>query len=185
MRLDEFMPLWHFSEFHQTLVAAEPEAVYEAARRVDLGSSPVVKPLLFLRELPMRLFVRGFERPGLRGTLDEMLALGFIQLADDPPQEYVFGLAGRFWVLSPELHRLTPHEFTAFDQPGQAKVAANLLVTPLGQSTCRLSTETRVQCLDSKAMRQFRRYWLMIRLFSGFIRLEWLRFIKREAERRA
>jgi hypothetical protein len=184
MRLDDFMPQWHFNEYHQAMVAARPEKVYDAARRVDLGRSPLVRPLLIMRELPMRLFQRDYESPGLSGTLDDMLDFGFLKLADEPPDEFVFGLAGRFWVLSPELHELTPDEFIAFDQPGQAKAAANLLVTTLGANTCRLSTETRIQCLDSKAKRGFQRYWTMIRPFSGLIRIEWLRLIKKEAEMR-
>lgn len=184
MRIDDFMPQWDFNEYHQTMVAAEPETIYKAVRKVELGRSPLVRPLLLLRELPMRLFVRDYESTGLAGTLDDMFELGFIKLADQPPDELVFGLAGRFWVLSPKLHELTPREFIAFDQPGQAKAAGNLHIRRLGQNTCRLSTETRIQCLDPKAKRQFRRYWTMIRPFSGLIRIEWLRLIKREAEKR-
>ena len=185
MRLDYFMPQWHFDEYHQTMIAAEPQDVYHAARRVRLGDSPLVKPLLILRELPMRMFQRDFKSKGLSGTLDDMRAMGFIPLTDEPPHEYVFGLAGRFWVPTPELRELTPEEFTLFDEPGQAKAAVNLLVTRLGPNTCRLSTETRVQCLGPKAKRQFQRYWTMIRPFSGLIRLEWLRLIKREAQQQA
>lgn len=183
MRIDDFMPQWQFNEYHQTMVAAAPEVVYEAARHADLGRSPIVRPLLALRELPMRLFKRDFKSSSLGGTLDDMREFGFIALADEQPHEYVFGLVGRFWVLSPELRELTPNEFILFNQPGQAKAAANLLVTKLGPNTCRLSTETRIQCLGPKAKRQFQRYWTMIRPFSGLIRLEWLRLIKKEAQR--
>ncbi len=185
MLLDEFMPQWQFNEYHHTMVAAEPDAVYHAARHMDLGRSPLVKPLLILRELPMRLFQRDFKTSGIGGTLDDMREEGFIQLADAPPHEYVFGLVGRFWVLSPEMQELTPEEFTAFNGQGQAKAAANLLIEQLGPGTCRLSTETRIQCLGPKAKREFQRYWLMIRPFSGLIRLEWLRLIKKEAQRQA
>lgn len=185
MRIDDFMPQWHFNEYHQTLVAAPPETVYETARQIDMGRSPIIKSLLVLRELPMRLLHRNQDPPGWGGTLEELREAGpFIHLTDDPPREYVFGLAGRFWVPSPEMHKLTPEEFIAFAEPGRAKVAANLLVSELGPNTCRLSTETRILCLDRKAKRQFQRYWTMIRPFSGLIRLEWLRLIKREAMRR-
>lgn len=181
MLLDDYIPQWQFNEFHQTMIAAAPEVVYAAMRKVNLGRSPLVKPLLILRELPIRLWNQDYESRGLSGTLDDMREVGFIPLADEPPKEYVFGLVGRFWVLSPQIQDLTPEEFIRFNKPGQAKVAANLLITELGPNTCRLSTETRIQCLGPKAKRQFQRYWLMIRPFSGLIRLEWLRLIKREA----
>lgn len=183
MLLDDFMPQWHFNEYHQILVAAKPEAVNRAMRKADLGRSPFVRPLLALRGLPARLSKKDYATEVRGGSLDAMCKAGpFIQLGDAPPHEYVFGLAGCFWVPSPNLHRLTPGEFLAFDEEGQAKVAANLLIAPLGPDTCRLSTETRIQCLGPKAKRRFRRYWFMIRPFSGLIRLEWLRLIKRGAE---
>jgi len=185
MRLDDFMPQWHFSEYHQTMIAAPPEAVYEAVRHLDTGCSPVVGLLLRLRELPWRLKQRDFKSPGLGCTLDDMIKMGFIELADQPPREYVFGLAGRFWTLDYEILGLTPEGFSGLARPGYAKVAANFLVTRLGPGTSRLSTETRVQCLGPQAKREFQRYWLMIRPFSGLIRLEWLRLVKREAVRQA
>jgi hypothetical protein len=186
MQLDDFMPQWQFNEYHQTMVAAPPAVVYETARYMDLGRSPIIKSLLVMRELPKRLLHRNEDLPGWGGSLDELLETGpFIRLTDAPPHEYVFGLAGRFWVPSPELRQLTPEEFIAFDEQGQAKVATNLLVTELGPNTCRLSTETRIQCLGSKAKRRFQRYWTMIRPFSGLIRIEWLRLIKKEALSRA
>jgi hypothetical protein len=185
MRLDDFMPQWHFDEYHQTMIAAPPEVVYESIRNLDASCSPVVGLLLRLRELPLRLKKRDFKSPGLGPTLDNMIKMGFIALADEAPRELVIGLAGLFWTLDLEILDLEPREFPGFAQAGYAKVAANFLVTRLGPGTSRLSTETRVQCLDPKSKRGFRRYWFMIRPFSGLIRLEWLRIVKREAEHRA
>jgi hypothetical protein len=46
-----------------------------------------------------------------------------------------------------------------------------------------LTTETRVQLTDANARRAFRRYWLVIRPFSGLIRRAWLRAIAQRAMR--
>lgn len=184
MLLDDFMPRWHFGEHHQALAAAPAARCYPALRNIDARRSPLIWPLLLLRGLAPRLAGAWPEgiRPG--GTLDDMLALGFMLLADKPPRELVLGLAGRFWTPAPLIARPDPADFAAYRAPGQAKVAANFMVTPLGPNLCRISTETRVQCLDAGAKAAFRRYWSLIRPFSGLIRREWLRLARTVAEGR-
>ena len=44
-------------------------------------------------------------------------------------------------------------------------------------------TETRVQLTDEAARRAFRRYWFVVRLFSGLVRRSWLAAAKRRAEK--
>jgi hypothetical protein len=44
-----------------------------------------------------------------------------------------------------------------------------------------LSTETRVHVADPVARRSFRRYWFVIRPFSGLIRILFLRAARRRA----
>jgi hypothetical protein len=45
-----------------------------------------------------------------------------------------------------------------------------------------LTTETRIKCLDNESRRSFGFYWMFIQPFSGLIRMEMLRAIKRKAE---
>ena len=45
-----------------------------------------------------------------------------------------------------------------------------------------VATETRVRCTDAASLRSFRRYWRVIRPFSGLVRREALRAIRRTAE---
>lgn len=44
MLLDELMPQYDVVERHQTLVRAEPSAVYAAVREADLAGGPVTRP---------------------------------------------------------------------------------------------------------------------------------------------
>jgi hypothetical protein len=53
----------------------------------------------------------------------------------------------------------------------------------VGESS--LSTETRVHVADPAARRKFRRYWRVIRPFSGLIRILFLRAARRRAEKAA
>jgi hypothetical protein len=58
-------------------------------------------------------------------------------------------------------------------------------VDPADGGAATVSTETRVLCTDPGSRRAFRRYWRIVRPFSGLIRIEMLRSIRREAERTA
>jgi hypothetical protein len=180
--LDQFLPRWDFAERHQTLVAAPAERVFLAVWELDLSRSPLTGALMRLRELPWRLRRRSPRLPLNANSLDKLLAAGFILLGREEPRELVLGLVGRPWRLSPEIIRLKPREFADFCQPGQVKVAMNLMVEPLAAGGCRLSSETRVQGTSPGARRRFLPYWILIRPFSGLIRREMLLAIRRGAQ---
>jgi hypothetical protein len=115
-------------------------------------------------------------------TLSRMLERGFVLLGERPRRELALGVVGRFWTLGGERVTLDADGFAAFDRPGYAKVVWDFRLTPEGNTT-RLSTETRIRCLDAESRRRFRRYWRVIRPFSGLIRLARLRAVAREATR--
>ena len=68
-----------------------------------------------------------------------------------------------------------------FDRPGMAVAAWNFTVLPTDEGSL-VATETRVRCTDAAARRSFARYWRVVRPFSGLIRTEALRAIRRTAE---
>lgn len=172
MLINRFMPRYDVSARYHIDIDAPVERAYSAGRRLDMGDSAIVRWLYRLRGLP---------RSGL--TLDGMLKWGFVLLAEEPSQEFVFGLVGRFWSPFPEIQAIQPEAFIEFNQPGVAKAAGNLAFIPLeGGRGVRVSTETRIYCTCEESRRRFRRYWRLIGPFSGLIRKEWLRLIKRRAE---
>jgi hypothetical protein len=130
----------------------------------------------------MRLSGRHEEYDPSLATLDGFLKAGFVMLALDPPKEIVLGAVGRFWKPSPEMVPVRSEDFAAFHEAGYAKVAFNFAVYETGESGCRISTETRVQCLGPGACTFFSLYWVLIRPFSGLIRKEMLKMIKKTAE---
>lgn len=166
--LDRVLPEWHHRERHSIRVDAEPERVIRALRDLTLAEMPVVRLLVRLR---------GLQPDPARPVLDEALRR-FRVLADDPG-ELVLGAIGRPWELR-GWERTVWADFATFAEPGYAKMALNFRLD--GQT---LSTETRVLLTDAAARRSFRRYWVVIRPFSGLIRRLWLRAIKRRAERPA
>ncbi len=182
MLIDELLPDYDVVERHQLDVRAPVERVYDAVRALNLRRSRTIRWLFVLRELPAlaRSSDRGNERLGL--TLDGLLRSGFVLLGEKPGQELVLGLVGRFWTPSGDIQRLGASGFRTFGGPGYAKAAWNFSLSEREEGTTRLVTETRVLCLDGASRRRFRLYWLFIGPFSGLIRREMLRSIKRAAE---
>jgi hypothetical protein len=164
--LDEVLPRWHYRERHSIGVDASPERVFEAVRHVPISDMPVTNLLFRLRGMRGASSVSVFER----------LPPSFTILAEELNRELVTGGIGKPWRLRGGGVRV--EDFRAFAQPGYAKMAMNFRLD--GRT---LSTETRVFLTDEAAGRAFRRYWFVIRPFSGLIRRVWLRAIKRRAER--
>ncbi|MDX2439636.1 MAG: hypothetical protein QNK40_03725 [Desulfobacterales bacterium] len=169
--IDEYLPLFHFSETHETEVNAPTNVVYSSVMACDLGRSAIVRFLFRLRRLPKcDMNIEGLQQ------------IGFRLLARREDREIVFGLIGIFWTLSAKILSFRPEEFVSFDAKGYAKAAGNLLAVPITADRTRLITETRVQCTSSRSRVRFALYWSLIRPFSGLIRREWLRLIKQHAE---
>ena len=171
MLIDQFLPTYDITAQYQIDIHAPIERVYSAARHLNMSASWIVRWLYRLRGLPKYNL-----------TFDGMLKWGFVLLADQPSQEIVFGLIGRFWTHSAQIQSVTPDTFIEFQQQGYAKVVANIAFIPQGAGIVCVTTETRVYCPDDTSRRKFRLYWLLIGPFSGIIRKEWLRLIKQQAE---
>lgn len=187
MHLDKFLPDYEFNETHTVTMDAAPERIFTAMKELTAAElSPLIFWMLDLRSLPAKL--TGKHTPDVTQPgpfLDQLYEGGFIPLAEEPDREIVFGLVGQFWRLTggEEPHIPSPEAFLAFDNPAFAKVAANLLVTVDEHGCTRCSTETRVHVPEPSTRRKFAFYWRIISMGSAFIRVLWLRAIKRKAER--
>ena len=182
--LDEMLPRYDVHEVHRKLVPAPPARTYAAAAGVTGREVRLAAPLMAVRGIPGRLRSRGGprRRDAALPLLEAFQRGGFIQLGEDPGRELVLGAVGRFWQLSPETVALDgPQAFRDFSEPGYARVAFNLLVTPDGRHGSCVRTETRVAGTDPQGSRMFRRYWVVIRGGSGLIRHSWLAAIRRRA----
>jgi hypothetical protein len=180
-RLDEFMPVWQFSELHTTRVKAPPERVFRAIHEVTANE------ILFFQALT---WIRRFGRPGpesilnapeRRPILEVATRTSFLQLAEEPDREIVVGTL----VVAPRgtiIGKPTPEGFKALELPGFAKAAMNFRVEADGAGGSILSTETRVYATDGASKRRFAAYWRVIYPGSALIRRMWLRAIVHRAE---
>jgi hypothetical protein len=171
--LDEFLPEYEFSERHRLTIAASPERIDAAVRAVSLDDMPAARVLWWVRRLGRPY--GDSRKPFVAGALETAVVL------DDVPGEgVVLGLTGQFWKLRGGDTGGRPRsrdEFVDFDRPDACKAVIDFRVAP-----ALLSTETRVHVPDPVARRKFRRYWLVIRPFSGLIRIFFLRAARRRAE---
>ncbi len=181
MLIDKFLPEWNVTAIHSILVRETPEKVYNALQTLNPSSSLLVRLLVFLRSLPA--FPRRTRDDPSSTALERFLKNGFILLEERPGKELVLGIVGKFWTSSGCLEQMSSAEFVAFNKTGYAKAAWNFHLLPQPNGVTILSTETRVVCTDDSARKQFRRYWFFVKPFSGLIRREMLRTIKRQAER--
>ena len=185
MLLDDWLPDYHFSEAHFTVVRADNAAVLSAIRNVTPSEIRLFRLLFALRSLPaLPLGRRELPFHGRGTLLEQMLANGFVVLGEDDGRELVLAAAGQFWKVGGGLVPLkTASEFAALMRPGYARAAINFRLEErrAGGGTT-LRTETRVSVQDPRGCRKFWAYWQVIRPASGFIRKEWLAAIKRRAE---
>jgi hypothetical protein len=186
MKIDEFLPQYDFNEVHKVTVRASPGATFSAVKQLLPSElSPLVFIMLNLRNLPAILTgkarqTKAEEKP----FLTQLYEGGFIPL-DETEDEIVFGLIGQFWKLTGDEQPsgvTGAQGFLAFNRADFAKVAANLYAQPAGKGTL-LSTETRIWAPDPQTRKKFAFYWRLISMGSGWIRVLWLRAIKRRAER--
>jgi hypothetical protein len=164
--LSEVLPEYDFRERHARRIDAPPERVFAAVRELSADDTPAVRLLFRLR---------GLRGDTARPIFDQMERFGFEVVAEEPGRELVVAAIGQPWKLRGGA-RPRGADFRTFAEPGYAKMALNWR---LEDGT--LTTETRVQLTDGTARRSFRRYWLVVRPFSGLIRRAWLRAIARRA----
>ena len=170
MLIDEFLPDYDEVERHSIIIRASGEQVYAAVKELDLSDSTITRWLIR---------VRGLSFSSKLGKLTEQ---GFIFLGEEPPKELLLGLVGRFWSPWGDLQRMDADDFRTFTRLGYAKLVWNFALASLENGTVQLTTETRVLCFGSASRKRFRLYWLLVKPFSGMIRKEALRSIKRNAE---
>lgn len=184
-QLDQFAPVYQFSEFHSIGIKAPKAQVYRALKSVT------AEEIVFFRTLT---WLRRFGRPGPESTLNPppqvpllnvATRTSFLVLAEEPDREIVLGTlvaAPTGWRPS---GKPTPDGFRALfvtaNHPGFAPAAMNFRIEDGGPTACTLTTETRVYATDASTRRRFALYWRLIYPGSALIRRMWLRAIARRA----
>ena len=165
MLTDKFLNHWHFGTTHSIITQANSNLCFEIARSLDMSQSRIIRFLFWLRGLPtIDLTLPGFTK-NMRFTL----------LEEDPPREFIYG----FW-RERRIEWITDKEAFISSPAGSLKVVWNFSFEEVSHG-CRVTTETRILCMNPTARRWFSVYWFFVRPFSGLVRRECLRLIRKEA----
>lgn len=184
--IDDYAPEYQFNEFHETRVQAPPGKVYQAILGVTAEEIKLFRTLTWLRSPRFRSQAPEslMNAPAKRPILAVATSSGFLKLAEAPGREIVVGAI----VAAPPGTRrprtgFGPKEYAALKKPGFAKATMNFRVQDEGGGWCRVTTETRVFATDAQARRRFAAYWRVIYPGSSLIRSQWLKAIRKRAER--
>lgn len=172
--LDKLLPSYDFRTRYTRDIAASPAAVWAALTSVTAEELPLTRLLMRIRTGGRARMSGPLIGPGLLN-----------ELGRTEGREAVHGTVAKFWhprpVPGPRETR-DPGVFASFAEPGWAKAALSLQLTPTAAGT-RLAAETRVKANDRAARLLFAPYWLLIRLGgAGFIRVELLHAVAHRAE---
>jgi hypothetical protein len=180
--LDRFIPSYDVVERHHIRVAAPPAVVLKAAKEQSLFRSGPVKAIFRARQLV--LGATGAEGPQAETLLEEVQALGWRILVDEPGHEIVLGAVTKPWEANVTFRGLSPEDFRAFEEPGYVKIAWTLRADPIESGGAIFRTETRATATDRASRARFRSYWSFAS--PGIALIRWLSLLplKREAERR-
>lgn len=181
--LDVIMPAYDVQEVHSTHVEAPPGKAFAAILAVTPSETALARPLLWVRTLPARVLGTGriddglLNRPFLSAPRTGILG-------QEPGEEIVIGLVGKFWMLhgTERVEVQSREHFMTFKTAGFAVSTLSFHVHREANGV-RVTTITRVRTTDPESQRAFLRYWRVISTGSGVLRRTWLRAVKARAER--
>jgi hypothetical protein len=175
--LDAWLPAPEIVTRHGRDAAADPDALWAAARSVRLDQTRTIGRLVRWRI------------PGVAADQSFMglLAEDPFAVLDEGPRHSISGLCGRIWTFSRDYARLAgPEDFLAWSAPRTVRVLFAHWVTPGpdGRGST-LHSEARVGPTDALATVRLRALWLAIGPFERLIGAEALAVAVAQAEQRA
>ncbi len=166
--IEKYLPEYTFKEYHEIVVNSSIENVYEIAKDFDLSKSKMIKCLFKIRGLPTR-------RLNLQHFIND---IGFTSLEQIYTNEILIGFWSRFKIVKIQNHE----DFVHNSISPWIKVVWNFQFEKIEENKTKVSTETRVLCVTKITKFTFGFYWLIIKPFSGLIRIQMLKIIKNESE---
>jgi hypothetical protein len=181
--LDTFMSHYDVVDRMHVDVSAPAAITLAAAEQQDLMDAPGVSAIFRARQVVMGVGFATRELP--KALIEQVKALGWVELARIPEREVVFGAVTQPWKGNVTFQSVAPERFAAFAEPGYVKIAWTLRADPLGSNASRFRSETRAIATDEESRQRFRRYWSLVAPGVWLIRRLSRAPMRRRAEREA
>lgn len=167
---EKYLPDAQFITENTEFIKSSPAAIYPYLEYLDFSEATLTHLLFQLR---------GINVP--KGTnVSTPNQSNFILLEKVPDKGIVLGLVGQFWKLSGKLQHFDASEFASLPDKGYAKAVWYFYLTPAASGTI-LTAETRIFCPDEHTLSKFKKYWKVVKPFSGIIRHNILKAIRNNA----
>jgi hypothetical protein len=191
LMLDWLLPEFDATIVEHRVIEGEPESIYRAITTVDMAQIPkhyaAVRVLFAARGAAERLVNALLGHPTPAPLPEGALTLGdmpdhgeWVKLADDPPDEFAFGVVGRFWGGETDWATIDADHFVAFDRPGFAKIGCSISLRPYGTARTLVTYEARTQALDPESRAHFLRYWRVVRPGVAIVMRAFLHAVAKE-----
>ena len=189
--LDWLLPEFDATIVEHQVVEGDPDAVYRVMTGVDMAEIPkryaAVRVLFAARGAAERLVNALLGRATPAALPEGALRLAdmpehgdWVKLADEPPDEFAFGVIGRFWGGETVWETIDADHFVAFERPGFAKIACSISLRPYGTAHTLVSYEARTQALDPESRAHFLRYWRVVRPGVAIVMRAFLHAVAKE-----
>jgi hypothetical protein len=172
--LDDWLPDPALRVYHRRDSAAQPDRLWDAARRVRLAEASVLGRLIRWR-------IPGVP---LQATFDELFHDPPFAVLIEQDKALVSGLVGRIWTVRRDYPRIAaPEEFRAWSEPGTARVVFANWVEPAAPGRVRLASETRVQAFGIQGRVGVAAVRPLVSAFHNLVGSEAIEAAVRRAER--
>jgi hypothetical protein len=161
--LDAWLPHPDIRTRHRREAAADPDALWAAARAVRLDETRTIGHLVRWRI------------PGVPAsqTFAGLLASDPFAVLAEGERWSISGLCGRIWTLARDYAQIDdPAAFTDFDEPRSVRVLFAHWVEPGDDGTSAIYSEARVAPTDRIAGARLRALWLVVGPFERLIGAE-------------
>ncbi|MBF7684367.1 hypothetical protein I2F17_00780 [Acinetobacter sp. B10A] len=168
----KYLPAYSYREQHCMKMKASPEQAMNAILNYKTNDDCFFRCAIALRELPYRIY-KFFCKE--KSKLAPFSLDHFTLLDIKDKQEVIFGLVGQLWKWNYGQVRITDRlSFLDFRQKNHVKLTLYFSIQKINDVYVRVTTETRVLCIDQTALVKFRPHWYLIRPVSGWIRYRML-----------
>lgn len=190
--LDYVLPVWDATRIERRVVNAPLATTYDAVISSDfldaVRRSRIVRTLFAMRSAGERLIARIRRRPFTEPPAPPHLMLRdipsqgeWVRLGEDRPNEFVFGVVGKFWNGETAWLETDRKRFIFLEEPGLARIGCHMMLTPVDDTHTLVEYEARTRTTDPKSRESFLKYWTVVSPFVGVVMRSTLKVIEQNA----